>query len=74
MAKIIFNKEECIGCGSCAAVCPEFWEMTDDMKSELKNSRANAEGKFELDIEEKNLACNEEAAQICPVQVIKIEK
>ena len=74
MAKIIYNKEECIGCGSCAAVCPDFWEMGDDMKLQLKNSVKNAEGKFELEIEKKDLACNEEAAQICPVQVIKIEK
>ena len=72
--KIIFNKEECIGCGSCAAVCPDFWEMTDDMKSRLKNSVQNAEKKFELEIEEKDAACNEEASQICPTQVIKIEK
>ena len=72
--KIIFNKEECIGCGSCAAVCPDFWEMTDDMKSRVKNSVQSAEGKFELEIEEKDTACNEEASQICPVQVIKVEK
>ena len=75
MAKIIYNKEECIGCGSCAAVCPDFWEMDyEDMKSRLKNSRPNAQGKFELEFEDKDLSCNPETEQICPVQVIKIEK
>ena len=75
MAKIIYNKEECIGCGSFAAVCPDFWEMDyENMKSRLKNSQANAEGKFELEIEDKDLACNAETEQICPVQVIKIER
>ena len=27
MPKIIQNYEGCIGCGSCAAVCQDFWDM-----------------------------------------------
>lgn len=74
MAKIIFSKKECIGCGSCAVVCPAFWELLDEGKASLKNARLREDGDFELEIEEKDLVCNEEAAQFCPVQVIKIEK
>lgn len=74
MIKIIFNKNECIGCGSCGVVCPAFWETLDDMKANLKNAHLREDGNLELEIDAKDLACNEEAAQFCPVQVIKIEK
>ena len=38
MPRIIHEREKCIGCGACAAVCPEFWEMKGDGKSHLKKS------------------------------------
>ena len=75
MAKIILNKEECIACGSCAALCPDFWEMPEegDMKINLKGSKKNEEtGEGEL--EGKEIACNQDAVDCCPVQCIKIEK
>jgi ferredoxin len=83
MAKIIQNHEGCIGCGSCAAVCPKFWEMParnasrseaggdyDDGKANLKNAKKNEKGEQELEVE--NVECNKEAADVCPVSVIKI--
>ena len=60
--KITFDREKCIGCGSCVAVCPGNWEIKDDGKSKPK--------KTELD----DVGCNDKAAQVCPVQSIKIEK
>ena len=75
MAKIILNKEECIACGSCAALCPDFWEMPEegDMKINLKGSKKNEEtGEWELEV--KEIACNQDAVDCCPVQCIKIEK
>lgn len=72
MPKIIHEREKCIGCGSCAALCPDFWEMAEDGKATLKNSVKNAEGNFELEIEE--IGCNQEAADSCPVKCIFIVK
>ncbi|UCD04015.1 MAG: ferredoxin [Candidatus Woesearchaeota archaeon] len=60
--KIIMDREKCIGCGSCVAVCPVNWEIKDDGKSKPKKTELNEVG------------CNEKAAQVCPVQCIKIEK
>jgi len=26
MPKVIHEKDKCIGCGACVAVCPDFWK------------------------------------------------
>jgi len=67
--KIIQKHDECIGCGTCVALCPKFWEMADDGKARLKGSEKNPEtGEYELEI--KKSECNQEAADACPVQII----
>lgn len=71
MVKIIQDHENCIGCGSCAMLCPKFWEMNyDDGKAILKDGKKNKKGEYELQVE--NIECNQDAADSCPVQVIKI--
>ncbi|MBN2202812.1 MAG: ferredoxin [Candidatus Aenigmarchaeota archaeon] len=70
MSKVIHEKEKCIGCGACAAVCPDFWEMADDGKAHLKGSKKSGDN-FELSVDD--VGCNEDAANTCPVQCIKIE-
>ena len=71
--KIVQEHEKCIGCGSCVAVCPEFWEVGDDGKANPRKGIAS--GKFiEFEVDEKSGECNKEAADICPVQCIKVKK
>ena len=73
MAKIIHEREICIGCGSCAALCPKYWEMAEDGKSRLINSKKDEKtGNFEVEVTE--LGCNQDAADSCPVNCIKIAK
>jgi len=55
-------RDDCIGCGACVSVCEENWVMADDHKSKPK--------KTEL----KEIGCNQEAADSCPVECIKIEE
>lgn len=70
MAKIIHNRKDCIGCGSCAAMCPGFFAMnTADGLADLKDG-IPVEDHFELTVE--SLGCAEDAAMICPVRVIKV--
>ena len=59
--KIKIDKEKCIGCGSCVAVCADYFEMDDDNKARLKDGVNGAE-------------CAQEAVDICPVQAIEIEE
>lgn len=72
MAKIIIEHEKCIGCGSCAAVCPKYFEMAEDGKSKLKGQTLNASGNFELETDQ--IDCAQTAAESCPVQCIQINK
>ena len=65
--KIIQEHEKCIGCGSCVAICPKYWEIADDGKAKLTGSEG---GEIEVD----KVECNQEAADACPVQCIKIEE
>lgn len=64
---IIHRINECIGCGSCAAVCPDFWEMGNDGKAHIKGGTNEI-----LDLD--TLGCNKDAAEICPVQCIEIKE
>lgn len=70
--KIIHEREKCIGCGSCVALCPKFWEMAEDGKSDLIGAKKNDEGNHELEIKETD--CNQDAVDSCPVQIIHIIK
>lgn len=63
MYKIKFNKAECIGCGACAQQCPDNWEIVEEGDGYKAKPKHTA-----LD----RLGCNEEAANICPVEAIKI--
>lgn len=71
MTKIIQKHEECIGCGVCAAVCPDFWEIGEDGKAVLKGAKKNSQSDYELKVEE--IGCNKDAADACPVQVISLD-
>ena len=53
---IKINKKACIGCGSCASICGEIFEMKDDMKAHVKA--------------QKKLPCVKEAIDVCPVDAI----
>ena len=73
MAKVIHEREKCIGCGSCAAICPKYWEMAEDGKVNLLKAEATSKkGNYELEI--KKIECNQEAADACPVECIHIIK
>jgi len=52
------NKDLCIGCGTCVALCPDTFKLADDTKSEV--------------IKQDDVACAKNAADSCPVQAISV--
>ncbi len=72
--KVIFDRETCIGAIACYSVNPKFWDLSKDGKVDLKNAKKNKSGKYELIIEEEDFQINKDAADVCPVLAIVIEK
>ncbi len=71
---IIHHKKDCISCGACAAINPEFWEMDEQGLAHLKASQpVNSHFEREIGTEDER-ARNQDAADCCPVNIIKVEK
>jgi len=71
--KITHFKDDCISCGACAAINPEFWEMDEQGLADLKGSEKK-EDHYELKIDEKDKESNQEAADVCPVNIIHVKE
>ncbi|MFA5109683.1 MAG: ferredoxin [Patescibacteria group bacterium] len=52
------DKNKCVGCGLCAGLCPETFQMDLDGKSEVVKGEVTA--------------CAQEAAGQCPVEAISL--
>lgn len=42
MKKLVINKDTCIGCGTCVALCPKVFKLTDDNKAEVIDQTADS--------------------------------
>lgn len=70
--KIIHEREKCIGCNSCVAVCPEYFKEGSDGKVDLKEAKLNEKtNNYEIEIDKAG--CIEDASSVCPVEIIKIQ-
>ena len=59
MVKVSVDKKTCIGCGACASICPNVFEMKDG-KSVVKKAKVDDD------------SCAKEAEGSCPVGAIKV--
>lgn len=57
-----YIEEGCIGCGVCADICPEVFQMNDDNLSEVIGQ-----------VNPSNEDAAKDAAASCPVDVIRID-
>ena len=67
------DKLNCIGCGACVAVSPDFWVFDDDGKVSIVGGKVKNDGWLEKIIEKKDVKQNVEAAESCPVNIIHIK-
>ena len=77
MPKVEHVRPECIGCGACVAIAPDFWIMDEnDMKADLKGcKKTEKDGEIVLeqkDLQEGHFETNKEAAESCPVNCIHV--
>lgn len=63
--KVIVNKEACIGCGACAAICPDVFDLDDDGLSEVKENKEHPKEEQADDVRD--------AADSCPTGAIELE-
>jgi ferredoxin len=66
MVKVKIDKETCTGCGTCAAICDEVFELGDDSKAKLTEKYKS--GEVPDDIE-----CVDPAIESCAVSAISKE-
>ena len=73
--KIVYDRNNCIGAGSCSAVFAERWVMNNaDDKADLVGGKLESMPKrvVVLEFSDEELARFMESAQVCPVNVIHI--
>ena len=62
--KVKVNKDACIGCGACAAICDKVFEINDEGLSEAKVEEVKEELQDEV----------RDAADSCPTGAIEVEE
>jgi ferredoxin len=68
MEKVKVVKDACIGCGSCAAIAPEVFEMSDEGFAFVKSDVDFVN--MDTDLEAKVM----EAMSSCPTSAIEFDK
>ncbi|HLC82045.1 MAG TPA: ferredoxin [Candidatus Nanoarchaeia archaeon] len=72
--KILHFKKDCISCGACAAISPDYFEMDHQGLAELKGSTAvDDHQELEIETERARTSC-QDAADVCPVNIIHVKK
>lgn len=70
MPKIIHYRKKCIGCNSCAQLCPGYWQISQiDGKADLTTAKEKT-GIFIRDVRKEEIEINQKAAKACPVKII----
>lgn len=62
--KVKVNRDSCIGCGACAAICEDVFEIDDEGLSTTKTEDVEDDKKQEV----------QDAADSCPTGAIEVEE
>jgi len=74
MPKVTIDRESCISCASCWTECPSFFEENpDDSFSMIIEKFRTGKKINEGEVPEDITGCVQEAADLCPVQIIHVD-
>ncbi len=62
--KVKVNRDSCIGCGACAAICDDVFEIDDEGLSTVKKEDVEDDKKQEV----------QDAADSCPTGAIEVDE
>ena len=62
--KVKVNRDSCIGCGACAAICDDVFEIDDEGLSTVKKEEVDDDKQQEV----------QDAADSCPTGAIEVEE
>lgn len=62
--KVKVNRDGCIGCGACAAICDDVFEIDDEGLSTVKTEEIDEDKKQEV----------QDAKDSCPTGAIEVEE
>lgn len=72
MPKIIHSPKKCVNCGNCVSICSDLFKINNNKVLLIGGKLNENSGNFEK--QEENIACAEDAVNVCPVEAIIIEK
>ena len=72
--KVKVNKDACIGCGACASICPDVFELNDEGLSEVKVEEENKEKEEFVSVKEELQDEVRDAADSCPTGAIEVNE
>lgn len=70
--RIVYDRNGCIGAGTCEALDPDNFELVEDGLADLKDGDEVQDGIWVKEISDADKDAALEAAKGCPVNVIKI--
>jgi ferredoxin len=71
--KITIDRDGCIECGVCEATCGDVFELKNNEKASVKSNLRRNGNPAEGEVRDDLASCAKEAADGCPVTVIKVE-
>jgi len=71
--KVVYDRNNCIGAGSCVAIFPRRWIMNNaDDKADLVGGKKDEKEMWIFEFTLEELEDFKSSAEVCPVQVIHI--
>ena len=73
MTNLSINQEECLGCGMCASLMPELFNLDLNVSKAKLKTNSGLVDNLELAATDERLTTIEEVIQNCPAGAIKLK-